>query len=96
MTSVSLNTDSQELTHSLFDSYFGNRDEPPENGMLKDAWVAQPVEHPTPDAGSGHNLMVGDTMPCAGPCTDSMGPAGASLPPIPCLSLKINFKKTMH
>ena len=66
------------------------------------ACVLQPVKHPTPDFGSGHDLMVHEIEPCVRLRTGSMEPAWASLSLFLCcsptcalsLSLIINkFKK---
>ena len=39
------------------------------------AWVAQSVEHPTLDFGSGHDLTVHEFEPCIELCADSAEPA---------------------
>lgn len=33
---------------------------------LRGGWAAQPVEHPTLDFSSGHDLMVGGSSPASG------------------------------
>ena len=48
------------------------------------AWVAQSVERPTLDFGSGHDLMVRGMEPCVWLCADSVEPAWDS--PSPSLS----------
>ena len=50
------------------------------------AWVAQPVEHPTLDFGSGHDLIVHKFEPQVELCTDSVKPAWDSLSPSLCFS----------
>ena len=58
--------------------------------------MAQLVERPTLDFGSGHDLMVHEFKPHIRLCTDSTEPAGdprsssLSAPPLFALSLKIN------
>ena len=58
--------------------------------------VAQPVERPTLDLGSGHDLMSREFEPHIRLCTDSAEPAwdsvspSLSAPPLLSLSLKIN------
>ena len=60
--------------------------------MLRGSWVVQLVKHPTPDFGSGHDLMVHEFEPYVGLCADSSQPGtcfGLCLPlslPLPCLS----------
>ena len=63
------------------------------------AWVAQSVEHPTVDLGSGHDLTACGFEPHIRLCVDSMEPAWDSLSflslPLHCsrsLSKQINFK----
>ena len=46
------------------------------------AWVAQLVEHPTLDLGSGHDFMVREFEPGIGLCTDSVQLAGILSPPL--------------
>ena len=41
---------------------------------MRGAWVAQSVEHPTLDFGSGHDLMVCEFEPRVGLCADSSEP----------------------
>ena len=59
-------------------------------------WVTRLVKRPTPDLGSGHDLMVFEFQPLIGLCTDSVEPAWDSLspslsaPPLLAHSLKIN------
>ena len=61
---------------------------------MQGTWVAQSVEHPALDFGSGHDLTVCGAEPHVGLCADSAEPAWDSLPPslslsLPCsLSLK--------
>ena len=43
--------------------------------QLTGAWVAQSVEHPTLDFGSGHGLMVPMMEPYMGLHSDSVEPA---------------------
>ena len=87
ITSTSLNTGSEELTHSLFDIYFDNGDELLWNDALMGAWVALPVEHPTLDVGWGHDLVVCETEPRVKLYADSMEAAGDSL--FPSLSVSL-------
>ena len=54
--------------------------------VLRGAWVAQSVERPIPDFGSGHDLMVYEIEPRVGLCADSVESAWNSLsfsPPLP-------------
>ena len=48
---------------------------------LGGTWVAQSVEHPTVDLGSGHDLTVPESSPksCSGLCAYSWEPAWDSL-----------------
>ena len=48
---------------------------PPATRILIVQGVAQSVEHPTVDFGSGHDLTVGEIEPHVGLCADSMEPA---------------------
>ena len=65
---------------------------------FRGAWVALLVERPTPDLGSGHDLMVRGFEPHVGLCADCVEPAWDSVSPSLCpspvraltLSLKIN------
>ena len=58
--------------------------------------MAQLVEHPTLEFGSGHDLMVRGFEPCVGlctgsaePCWDSLSPS-LSVPPLLVLSLSLS------
>ena len=61
-------------------------------------WVSPSVKRVTPDFGSGQDLTVRGTEPCAGLCADSVEPAWdplspsvSALPQLACsLSLKVN------
>ena len=62
-------------------------------------WVAQSVEYPTLDFGSGHGFMVHGSEPHTGLHTGSAEPAGDSLspslsaPPLLSLSLSLSLSK---
>ena len=68
--------------------------------------MAQSVEHPPLDFGSGHDLMVHEIEPRGGACAEGPEPAWDSLSLSVCLSstctlclclsLKINIKKTQN
>ena len=47
--------------------------------VARSAWVAQLVERPTLDLGSGHDLAVCEIEPHVGLCTDSSEPTWDSL-----------------
>ena len=49
------------------------------SGLFQGTWMAQSVEHPTLDFGSGHGLMVCEFEPHVGLCADSGEPAWDSL-----------------
>ena len=51
------------------------------------AWVAQSVQHPTLDLGSGHDLMISEIESHVGLCAVSVDPAWDSL--LPSLSLSL-------
>ena len=61
------------------------------------AWGAQLVKHPTPQLGSGHDLMVCKFEPYVGLCTDGVEPAWDSLSPSLCappqLTLSLSLPK---
>ena len=49
------------------------------NEILRGAWLAQSIKHPTLDFGSGQDLTIRELEPHAGLCTDSMEPVWDSL-----------------
>ena len=69
-----------------------------ERGHASGAWVAQSVEHPTLDFGSGHDLTVLVFEPGVRLSADGMEPAWTSLTPslsappllVLCLSLSLS------
>ena len=56
------------------------------------AWVAQVVEGPNLDFGSGHNLTVLEFKSCIWLCADSVEPAWDSQSPSLCVSLSVSLK----
>ena len=48
--------------------------------------MAQSVEHPTVNFGSGHDVTIHEIEPRIGLCADGAGPAWDSLSPPPSLS----------
>ena len=59
------------------------------NIYFRGAWVAQSVEWPTLDFGSGHDLTVRGFEPCLGLCTMSTEPASDPLSLSLSLSLSV-------
>ena len=61
--------------------------------LFRGAWVAQSVEHPTLDFGSGHDLMVCEIKPFIGLCAEPAWVClsqSLSVTPLLVLSLKMN------
>ena len=67
---------------------------------FRGTWLAQSVEHPTLDFGSGHDLTVHEFKPRVRLCADSTEPAwdswspSLSAPPPLMLCLKLKKKKS--
>ena len=60
---------------------------------LRGTWVAQSLERPTPDFGSGHDHLVCEFKPHVGLYADSAEPAWDSLPAPPLLTFSLSLSK---
>ena len=63
--------------------------------LVRGAWVAPLVKHPTLDFGSGHDFTLHEIKPCTGLCANSSEPAwdslSLSLCPSPALVCVLSF-----